>query len=103
MAKNSTVKLLRPTEHQNKILFDTDNNPFLEEIDPILSMIFHFKNKNSADDFYIGEINVSSLFQNYQNQLLKLARDKSLLVKSNVHEILSLSILMLFLNHIQHS
>jgi len=101
MGKNSTVELPWVTERQNNIHVDIDNNSFLEESDFILSIddIPHgltFKDENSVDDFYMGDINVSSLFRNYQNQSLKLARDKGLFVESNVHEILSLSsILML--------
>ncbi|CAB4428015.1 unnamed protein product [Rhizophagus irregularis] len=100
MKKNLTVELPRVTERQNKIHVDIDN-PFLEESDFILSIDdipqgLTFKDENSVDDFYMGDINVSSLFRYYQNQSLKLARDKGLFVESNVHEILSLSsILML--------
>ncbi|UZO18267.1 uncharacterized protein OCT59_009584 [Rhizophagus irregularis] len=100
MKKNLTVELPRVTERQNKIHVDIDN-PFLEESDFILSIDdipqgLTFKDENSVDDFYMGDINVSSLFRYYQNQSLKLARDKGLFVETNVHEILSLSsILML--------
>ncbi len=98
--KNSTVELPR-VELQSTILVDIDNNPFLEESDAILSIDvipcdLTFKDKDTANDFFIGETNVSLLFRNYQNQSLELARTKGLFVESNVHEILSLSsILML--------
>ncbi|GBB85754.1 hypothetical protein RclHR1_01220050 [Rhizophagus clarus] len=66
MTKNLTVELPR-VKHQNKILVDMENNPFLEESDFILSIDdipcdLTFEDGNSADDFYIEEINVSSLF-----------------------------------------
>ena len=38
---------------------------------------------------------MSSLFRNYQNQSLKLAMEEGLLIESNVHEILSLSSILL--------
>ncbi|CAG8454741.1 15977_t:CDS:2 [Acaulospora colombiana] len=55
------------------------------------------KNGNLADDFRIGEINVSQLFRKYQNESIKIAKADGLFVESNVHEILSLpSIFLLF-------
>ncbi|CAI2191805.1 14680_t:CDS:2 [Funneliformis geosporum] len=84
-SKNTAIELPM-LDLQSKILVDIDNNPFLEESDVILSIDdipgdLTFEDGNSADDFLIREINVSSLFRNYQNQSLKLARDKGLLVE----------------------
>ncbi|CAB4406852.1 unnamed protein product [Rhizophagus irregularis] len=98
MAKDLIAELPSVAERQNKIHIDIDNNPFLEESeksDIILSIDdiprgLTFEDKNSAGDIYIGEINVSSLFRNYHNQSLKLARKEGLLIESNVYEILSL-------------
>ncbi|CAG8564233.1 6184_t:CDS:1, partial [Scutellospora calospora] len=56
---------------------------------------FSFKNGDPVDDLYVEETNVSLLFRNYQNQSLNIARDKSLFVKSNIQEILSLSSIIL--------
>jgi hypothetical protein len=66
IGKNSTVELPRVTELQNKIHVYIDNNPFLKESDLILSIddIPHgltFKDENSVDEFYIGDINVPKL------------------------------------------
>ncbi|CAG8642425.1 8566_t:CDS:2 [Funneliformis mosseae] len=82
-------------------ILDPVNNPFLEEdsviisIDDILSEL-SFEHRDSINDFFLQEANLSWLFCNYQNKSLEIVRTNGLFVESNVHEILSLfSILML--------
>ncbi|CAB4432782.1 unnamed protein product [Rhizophagus irregularis] len=56
-------------------------------------------NSNDENEFIIDECNVSKLFQQYQDESFKLANSDGLYVETNVHEILSLtSILMLLPN-----
>ncbi|CAG8654668.1 17515_t:CDS:2 [Funneliformis caledonium] len=82
-------------------ILDPVKNPFLEEdsviisIDDILSEL-SFEYGDSINDFFLQEANLSRLFCNYQNKSLEIARTNGLFIESNVHEILSLSsILML--------
>ncbi|CAG8585652.1 5726_t:CDS:2 [Acaulospora morrowiae] len=76
------------------------DNPFLEEEDDIIAINdvpdeLYFVDGNLADDFKIGEDNVSQLFRQYQNESIRIAKTECLLVESNVHEILSLSSIFL--------
>ncbi|CAG8635767.1 1370_t:CDS:2 [Ambispora gerdemannii] len=69
------------------MLINNIDNPFFEEDDHIIAIDdipceLSFEHGDSASDFFLGETNVSQL-------------SGSLFVESNVHEILSLSILML--------
>ncbi|PKB95616.1 hypothetical protein RhiirA5_436384, partial [Rhizophagus irregularis] len=96
---NSTVELPR-VKPKSTILVDIDNNPFIEKSDTILSIDdipcdLTFENEVTTNDILIGETNVSLLFRNYQNKSLELARTKGLFVETNVHEILSLSSILL--------
>ncbi|CAG8739073.1 30545_t:CDS:2 [Racocetra persica] len=80
-------------------LFDYISNPFLEEnsiisIDDVPQELT-FEHDNINNDLFLGEINVSQLFSNYQSRSLELAKTKGLFVESNVHEILSLSSIFL--------
>ncbi|CAJ0648473.1 6397_t:CDS:2 [Entrophospora sp. SA101] len=52
-----------------------------------------FKKEELSDDYKIGNTNVSQLFRQYQNELVKISNDGSLTVESNVQEILSLSLI----------
>nr|CAG8619389.1 8927_t:CDS:2 [Entrophospora candida] len=76
-----------------------EDNPFIENDDVIIiddvPFKFSFKNVDPANDLYVGEINMSLLFRNYQNQSFNLANTKGLFVESNVQEILSLSSILL--------
>lgn len=100
MSKNSTVELPR-VEPKSAILVDIDNNPFfIEESDDILAIDdilcdLTFENEVSTNDVFLEENNISLLFRNYQNQSLEIARNKGLFVETNVHEILSLSSILL--------
>ncbi|PKC55724.1 hypothetical protein RhiirA1_502647 [Rhizophagus irregularis] len=100
MSKNSTVELPR-VEPKSAILVDIDNNPFfIEESDDILAIDdilcdLTFENEASTNDVFLEENNISLLFRNYQNQSLEIARNKGLFVETNVHEILSLSSILL--------
>lgn len=49
-----------------------------------------------VNEFKIGDTNVSQLFQRYQNESARMAKTQGLLIESNVHEILSLSSILLF-------
>ncbi|RHZ82783.1 hypothetical protein Glove_103g48 [Diversispora epigaea] len=74
-------------------ILDFVNNPFLEE-DSIISIDdvpneLTFEYIDQINEFFLGETNVSLLFNNYQNQSLKLAKTNGLFIESNVHEILS--------------
>ncbi|CAG8656323.1 16678_t:CDS:2, partial [Acaulospora morrowiae] len=54
-----------------------------------------FEDGDPADDYKLGETNVSQLFRRYQNESIKIAKTGGLFVESNVHEILSLSSIFL--------
>ncbi|RHZ67208.1 hypothetical protein Glove_302g51 [Diversispora epigaea] len=79
-------------------ILDFDNNPFLEDsiisIDDVPNELT-FEYRDQINEFFLGETNVSLLFNNYQNQSLELAKTNGLFVESNVHEILSLSSILL--------
>ncbi|CAG8502656.1 15447_t:CDS:1 [Funneliformis mosseae] len=84
-------------------------NPFIEEGVQDYPIIINdipdelsFEDEDSIDDLKIREINVSRLFRQYQNQSIKIAKTGGLFVESNVHEILSLSSILL-LNPGSHS
>ncbi|CAG8640454.1 12319_t:CDS:2 [Ambispora gerdemannii] len=71
-----------------------ENNIFFEEDDGIViidDVDLCFRDGNPADDYKIGETNVSQLFRRYQNKSIKIAKAGGLFVESNAHEILSLS------------
>ncbi|POG58078.1 hypothetical protein GLOIN_2v946534 [Rhizophagus irregularis DAOM 181602=DAOM 197198] len=87
--------------HQMIILiFKSSITSWMEKSDTILSIDdipcdLTFENEVTTNDILIGETNVSLLFRNYQNKSLELARTKGLFVETNVHEILSLSSILL--------
>ncbi|CAG8645169.1 1421_t:CDS:2, partial [Paraglomus occultum] len=69
---------------------DEDSVIIINDVDELC-----FEEGDPANDFKIGDTNVSQLFRQYQNESLKIAKTGGLLVESNVHEILSLSSIFL--------
>ncbi|CAG8827189.1 6682_t:CDS:2, partial [Cetraspora pellucida] len=75
---------------KHPMLVDRINNPFIEE-DDILLIIddvdsLCFIEGNPADDYKIGETNISHLFRKYQNNSLNIAKTDGLYVESNIHQ-----------------
>ncbi|RIB05678.1 hypothetical protein C2G38_2117809 [Gigaspora rosea] len=79
------------------------DNPFVVEKDEYGTIIVDdvdelcFNDGDSANDFKIGEINISQLFRKFQNESVKIAKTDGLYVESNVHEILALSSIFLLI------
>ncbi|CAG8445501.1 15019_t:CDS:10 [Funneliformis caledonium] len=101
--------LISPKLHSLPMDNPSMGNPFIEEGVQDYPIIINdipdelsFEDEDSIDDLKIREINVSRLFRQYQNQSIKIAKTGGLFVESNVHEILSLSSILL-LNPGSHS
>ncbi|CAG8549961.1 2203_t:CDS:2 [Paraglomus occultum] len=69
---------------------DVEDNFIVDDVGDL-----YFDSKEQPHDYKIGNINVSQLFRQWQNESVKISKNGGLLVESNIHEILSLSSIIL--------
>ncbi|CAI2171371.1 9613_t:CDS:2 [Funneliformis geosporum] len=72
---------------------EKDDNNDVIAIDDVGDLCF--EDRYLKNEYKIEDINMSQLFRQYQNTLIKIAKNESLFIESNVHEILSLSSIFL--------